>query len=83
MAIMETEFRTPSCPVYQNVTAKPSTDLKVIKENLLVQLTAPVRWTQCVQAMLHDGAESFVEQGPGKVLTALARKIKQATPSVA
>lgn len=75
-AIMSTDFSEPSCPVYQNVTAKPSTELQVIKENLLIQLTAPVRWTQCMLAMKADGAEKFIEQGPGKVLTALARKIR-------
>ena len=79
-AIMETTFSQPTCPVYQNVTAKPSTDIKEIKENLLIQLTAPVRWTQSVQAMITDGAEEFEEMGPGKVLTGLVRKIKQGMP---
>jgi len=79
-AILATTFNTPTCPVYQNVTAKPSTDVEVIKENLLIQLTAPVRWTQCVQAMIMDGAETFSEQGPGKVLTGLVRKIKRDMP---
>ena len=79
-AIMETTFSQPTCPVYQNVTAKPSTNIKEIKENLLIQLTAPVRWTQSVQAMITDGAEEFEEMGPGKVLTGLVRKIKQGMP---
>ncbi|HAA12198.1 MAG TPA: [acyl-carrier-protein] S-malonyltransferase [Cytophagales bacterium] len=79
-AILATTFNTPTCPVYQNVTAKPSTDVEVIKENLLIQLTAPVRWTQCVQAMIMDGAMEFSEQGPGKVLTGLVRKIKRDMP---
>ncbi|MEL6534934.1 MAG: ACP S-malonyltransferase [Bacteroidota bacterium] len=79
-AILATSFNTPTCPVYQNVTAKPSTDVEVIKENLLSQLTAPVRWTQCVQAMIMDGAVEFSEQGPGKVLTGLVRKIKRDMP---
>ncbi|MGG8498140.1 ACP S-malonyltransferase [Tenacibaculum sp. TC6] len=74
-AIEETEFKTPTCPVYQNVVAKAVTDPQEIKENLISQLTAPVRWTQCVQAMLTDGATEFIEVGPGKVLQGLIRKI--------
>lgn len=68
-------FRTPVCPVYQNVTAKPSTDPAEIKANLLAQLTSPVRWTQSVKNMLEDGAGHFVELGPGKVLQGLIAKI--------
>ena len=68
-------FRKPVCPVYQNVTAQPSTAPEVIKKNLLAQLTAPVRWTQSVVNMLGDGADSFVECGPGKVLQGLVSKI--------
>lgn len=68
-------FHTPSCPVYQNVTAKPSTDPAEIKANLLAQLTAPVRWTQSIKNMITDGAESFTEVGPGKVLQGLVAKI--------
>lgn len=68
-------FRTPVCPVYQNVTAKPSTDPAEIKANLLAQLTSPVRWTQSVKNMLEDGACHFVELGPGKVLQGLIAKI--------
>lgn len=68
-------FSTPICPVYQNVTAKPSTDPIEIKTNLLAQLTSPVRWTQSVRNMLKDGAGHFVELGPGKVLQGLVAKI--------
>lgn len=68
-------FSTPLCPVYQNVTAKPSTDPAEIKANLLAQLTSPVRWTQSVKNMLEDGACHFVELGPGKVLQGLIAKI--------
>lgn len=74
-AIDETTFNQGVCPIYQNVTAKASTDLNKIKENLKIQLTAPVRWTQSVQAMVADGATSFVESGPGKVLQGLVKKI--------
>lgn len=74
-AIDATQFNAAKCPVYQNVTAAPSTDLEVIKENLKKQLTAPVRWTQSVQAMVADGATEFVECGPGKVLQGLVKKI--------
>lgn len=68
-------FSTPVCPVYQNVTSKPSTDPAEIKANLLAQLTSPVRWTQSVKNMLEDGACHFVELGPGKVLQGLIAKI--------
>lgn len=67
-------FMTPVCPVYQNTTGLPSTDPEVIKENLLAQLTSPVRWTQSVRNMLEDGAGIFVELGPGKVLQGLIAK---------
>ena len=68
-------FRTPICPVYQNVTAKPSTDPAEIKANLLAQLTSPVRWTQSVKNMIEDGADHFTELGPGAVLQGLVAKI--------
>ena len=68
-------FKTPSCPVYQNVTAKPSTDADEIKKNLLAQLTSPVRWTQSVLNMIDDGTDHFIELGPGKVLQGLVAKI--------
>lgn len=67
-------FRTPVCPVYQNVTGKPSTNHAEIKDNLLAQLTAPVRWTQSVRNMIDDGATHFIEIGPGKVLQGLISK---------
>ncbi|MEX1383857.1 ACP S-malonyltransferase [Lutibacter sp.] len=74
-AIKNTTFSEPTCPVYQNVVAKAVTNPDEIKENLIAQLTAPVRWTQCVQAMISDGGTEFVEVGPGKVLQGLMRKI--------
>jgi [acyl-carrier-protein] S-malonyltransferase len=73
--IRNTEFKTPSCPVYQNATAMPVTDPEVIKDNLLKQLTAPVRWTQSVENMVADGAAHFTEVGPGTVLQGLIGKI--------
>jgi len=74
-AIESTTFNTPICPVYQNVNAQPFTDVAEIRKNLIAQLTAPVRWTQCVQSMVKDGATSFIECGPGKVLQGLVKKI--------
>jgi len=74
-AIEKTPFRAPACPVYQNVTALPSTDPDVIKDNLLRQLTSPVRWTQTVLNMVADGADSFLEIGPGTVLQGLVKRI--------
>lgn len=74
-AIEATHFSAPSCPVYQNVTASAVSDPSEIKKNLIVQLTAPVRWTQSVQQMIKDGATSFTEVGPGKVLVGLIGKI--------
>ncbi len=74
-AIEATEFRTPVCPVFQNVDALPHTDPAEIKANLVAQLTAPVRWTQSVRNMIADGATEFVELGPGKVLQGLVAKI--------
>ena len=74
-AIEKTPFRAPVCPVYQNVTALPSTDPDVIKDNLLRQLTSPVRWTQTVLNMVADGADSFLEIGPGTVLQGLVKRI--------
>ena len=74
-AIKNTIFSEPTCPVYQNVVAKAVTNPDDIKENLIAQLTAPVRWTQCVQALIADGGTEFVEVGPGKVLQGLMRKI--------
>lgn len=74
-AIAATAISAPICPVYQNVNAKPQTEPEVIKANLIAQLTAPVRWTQSVQNMVADGAVSFRELGPGKVLQGLVGKI--------
>lgn len=74
-AIEATEFNVPSCAVYQNVTATAVTDPEEIKKNLMIQLTAPVKWTQCIQAMIADGGSQFIEVGPGKVLQGLMRKI--------
>ena len=74
-AILKTEFNKPFCPIYQNVTAKASVEPEIIRENLLKQLTAPVRWTQSVQNMIADGATEFYEFGPGDVLKGLIRKI--------
>lgn len=74
-AIESTVFSNPICPVYQNVDAKPYTDAADIKQNLIKQLTAPVRWTQTVQNMVADGATQFTEVGPGTVLQGLVKKI--------
>ena len=74
-AIEATEFQTPKCPVYQNVDAKAHTDAAEIKQNLIAQLTAPVRWTYEVQAMVADGATDFTECGPGKALQGMIAKI--------
>lgn len=74
-AIESTTFAQPVCPVYQNVNASPSTAISDIKKNLISQLTAPVRWTQSVQRMTADGAKTYIECGPGKVLQGLVKKI--------
>lgn len=74
-AIEATNFSQPRCAVYQNVNAKPSVDVATIKKNLVSQLTAPVRWTQSVQQMTADGAKTYIECGPGKVLQGLVKKI--------
>ncbi|MBI9041577.1 ACP S-malonyltransferase [Lutibacter sp.] len=76
-AIEATTFSAPTCPIYQNVVAKAVTDPNEIKVNLIAQLTAPVRWTQSVQAMIADGASEFIEVGPGKVLQGLVKKINR------
>lgn len=76
-AIEATTFATPICPVYQNVTATAVSDANEIKKNLIIQLTAPVKWTQTVQQMIADGASSFTEVGPGKVLIGLVGKINK------
>jgi len=74
-AIESTNFNVPTCAIYQNVNAKPSTSVTEIKANLIAQLTSPVRWTQSVQNMVADGATTFIECGPGKVLQGLVKKI--------
>jgi len=80
-AIESTKFNVPICPIYQNVNAAPQTDPNVIKQNLISQLTAPVRWTQTLQNMIKDGASLFVEVGPGKVLQGLVKKIDRKFPT--
>lgn len=76
-AIANTPFSQPVCPVYQNVNALPQTDPNIIKINLIAQLTSPVRWTQSVLAMIADGADTFMEIGPGSVLQGLIKKINK------
>jgi [acyl-carrier-protein] S-malonyltransferase len=80
-AIEATRFDTPTCPVYQNVVAKAVIDPSEIKKNLVAQLTAPVRWTQIMHAMIADGAEEVVEVGPGKVLQGLFKKVDRKFPT--
>lgn len=80
-AINETSFSKPVCPVYQNATATPSDEPETIKENLIKQLTSPVRWTQTVENMIQDGAQSFTEVGPGKVLQGLIKKVDRKMPT--
>jgi len=77
-AIVATEIKSPVCPVYQNIDAKPYTDAESIKANLISQLTGPVRWTQTMQRMLQDGATEFIEVGPGNVLQGLVKKVDRA-----
>ena len=76
-AIENTTFNTPNCPIYQNVSTTAISDAATIKQNLILQLTAPVKWTQSMQQMITDGATNFVEVGPGKVLQGLMRKINR------
>jgi [acyl-carrier-protein] S-malonyltransferase len=76
-AIAATNFSAPTCPVYQNVDAMPYSDPAIIKQNLINQLTAPVRWTQTVRKMIEDGAGRFTEVGPGSVLQGLVKKINR------
>ncbi|MFT6923521.1 MAG: [acyl-carrier-protein] S-malonyltransferase [Crocinitomicaceae bacterium] len=80
-AIEATEFKTPICPVYQNVVACAVTDPAEIKKNLVAQLTAPVRWTQTMHSMIADGAEEVIEVGPGKVLQGLFKKVDRKFPT--
>ena len=81
-AINSTKFNTPICPVYQNVTASAVSDPEQIKKNLVAQLTAPVKWTQTVTQMIADGATSFTEVGPGKVLQGLVKKVNAGMETV-
>lgn len=81
-AIEATNFSTPSCPVYQNVTANAVSDATEIKKNLIAQLTGAVRWTQSVNQMIADGATSFTEVGPGKVLVGLVNKINKEVETI-
>lgn len=81
-AIEATTFNIPNCPVYQNVTTKAVTDPEEIKKNLIAQLTAPVKWTQSVQNMIKDGATSFTEVGPGKVLSGLVKKVDRSMETI-
>lgn len=74
-AIHETKFSQPICPVYQNVTGLPAVEVEMIKDNLVAQLMAPVRWSQSVSNMLNDGATQFTECGPGRVLQGLVKKV--------
>lgn len=80
-AIEATTFKMPSCPVYQNVTASAVSDPEEIKKNLVAQLTAPVRWTQTMNAMIADGCSSVTEVGPGRVLQGLFKKVDRAFPT--
>ncbi len=80
-AIVNTEFREPICPIYQNIDAKPYTDIAKIKHNLIAQLTGPVRWTQTVKHMREDGATHFTEVGPGSVLQGLVKKLDRQIPT--
>jgi [acyl-carrier-protein] S-malonyltransferase len=82
-AILNTQFNTPICPVYQNVTASAVSDVEAIKQNLVSQLTASVKWTQSVQAMVADGATHFIECGPGNVLQGLVKKIHKEAETAA
>ncbi len=77
IAIQQTVFNQGICPIYQNVTAKAVSDPQEIKKNLLIQLTAPVRWTQTMENMIADGATTFIEVGPGKVLQGLVKKVNK------
>ena len=76
-AIENTKFNSPSCPIYQNVSAIAVSDVNTIKKNLIAQLTAPVKWTQYIESMIKDGATDFIEVGPGNVLQGLVRKINR------
>lgn len=80
-AIEEADLRAPRCPIYQNVSASPTSDTAVIRKQLVAQLTAPVKWTQTMEAMIGDGATEVIEVGPGKVLQGLFKKMDRAFPT--
>ena len=81
-AIADADIQAPRCPIYQNVSAEPTSDPALIREQLVAQLTAPVRWTQTMGAMIADGASEVTEVGPGKVLQGLFKKVDRAFPTV-
>jgi [acyl-carrier-protein] S-malonyltransferase len=80
-AIEDADFQAPRCPIYQNVSAEPTNDPGLIRKQLVAQLTAPVRWTQTMEAMIADGAKEVTEVGPGKVLQGLFKKVNRAFPT--
>ncbi len=81
-AIRQTTFKTPICPIYQNVNSRPEQDPEIIKENLIAQLTAPVQWIQTIENMVNDGAIQFVEVGPKSVLSAFVKKINSRVSAI-
>ena len=80
-AIADADIQSPRCPIYQNVSAEPTSDPELIRTQLVAQLTAPVRWTQTMEAMMADGASEMTEVGPGKVLQGLFKKVDRAFPT--
>ena len=80
-AIKQTKFHTGKCPVYQNATAQKTSDVDIIRQNLIAQLTAPVKWTQIMNAMIDDGITKYIEVGPGKVLQGLMKKVDRRFPT--
>ena len=80
-AIAQADIQSPRCPIYQNVSAEPTSDPQLIRQQLVAQLTAPVRWTQTMEAMIADGAKEVTEVGPGKVLQGLFKKVDRAFPT--
>jgi [acyl-carrier-protein] S-malonyltransferase len=80
-AIAQADIQAPRCPIYQNVSAEPTSDPDLIRQQLVAQLTAPVRWTQTMQTMIADGASEVTEVGPGKVLQGLFKKVDRAFPT--
>ena len=80
-AIDKADIRTPRCPIYQNVSAEPTSDPGLIRQQLVAQLTAPVRWTQTMETMIADGATEVTEVGPGKVLQGLFKKVDRGFPT--